>query len=1328
MRKQTKTALALCTIVAMHASQAFSQCVTLPVTEGQRVVQVRSSSELRNALSSAQPGNVITLANGTYSGNFTFGRSGKSGEPVIIRAENGGSAVFRNANITLSGDYNVLMGATLDNSQVTIRGDNNRVSRNLFRNGSASASDRYVLIHGQGNRIDHNDMGNSARRGITVRMAGGKVPSGNRIDHNYIHDFRYNQKANQGEAIQIGTNKNQHPLPFNTVIEYNLIERVEADSEGLSLKSSGNIVRFNTIQNSDANVTIRGGSNNQIVGNTINGMNAVVVYGKDNRIVGNHLRNTYLIVRAGTTTYAESIRGVHGWSRSEGAYVAGNRLEGGYIGVGTRVPGGSKRTGKDAIDTTLAGNTGRVEYGDHQGTRTVQNAENAPAATTVSRSMVGANAAGDGASGGECPSGAIPPVTDSAASGGGSPVVDGPACELPTARNSYYVSPSGNGNCSQESPCSLSGGLQRANAGDEVILLDGEYRGCIDTVRDGTMQNPITIRAQNTHGPLFRGNGSNSRSNCGINVRHSNLIIMGLRFEGHYGAIWGDSNRASNVEVRDNLISHFSYDGIRLRGRDWHIHNNVIGLSQQTAGDNGAGVSLRGNTHNNQIVNNVVYAINNDSWQVSPPVNASKYGLCFNIFAPASNNLIQGNICMAAEKSNMTIWTAEGSTHTNTNNVVRDNIWAYSEGGGFSPRDKRSNNNSFVNNLCYSTHNCAGGKGNVPGNNEILHNTTIVTEFSGPVAYSSGKDSGTYDESRIFKSNLAFSAVEHGVSHDNYLSGVQNANATYGNRHTHNLYWAPWSQENLVWSREGPFSLSSTDVVAQPQFVNPAAGDFTLADGSPGKGAGHDGADIGMRWNAHLTLGKFQSVFGLPTQTQDTPGTSATFSGLDAGREYQVYAYVPERGFYTGTEIFQVEGNRLPRDLGFAFNGSKWYSGKWYSGANRWIALGNHAVSSDGVLNVKWQHANAASRIFIRAFPTSQEAYTWVMGCVPPNLEIASSPPPAPAPEEEAKRFPWSTVISGGAAATAIIGSRLLSAPRSTVDEMGMLTAIDGSCIDYRVLPFACATPFWPDCSVVTYRLPVLAVEVIKIPGDTVIDGGTISSFVGRATSAIAKLFNVLGLMGGGGAGTASSQSNRGNLHFYHVHVWGMPDILCSSPCNICGTNESTFKPIYFSEGDPHWPSAEFTSPLLISALTDAFRLSPMGSWQQLGPVQGQVVQSSPHVAAAVAAFRGMFIGAFPAATMPPRPILSPGPSTLCMQQAWPTKKRCILAGTPPVVWDMNTYAPYGKYLFYFWKSYRKTMSYAEAQRQSACVKVPIRTLFNKMRPVEPSLSTCILP
>ena len=84
-----------------------------------RIVPVTTASELSNALSTAQAGDVIELAAGTYSGAITISADGTEANPIIVR---GASADTVTINATGS-TYGVsLMGAHVYLEHVTVSG------------------------------------------------------------------------------------------------------------------------------------------------------------------------------------------------------------------------------------------------------------------------------------------------------------------------------------------------------------------------------------------------------------------------------------------------------------------------------------------------------------------------------------------------------------------------------------------------------------------------------------------------------------------------------------------------------------------------------------------------------------------------------------------------------------------------------------------------------------------------------------------------------------------------------------------------------------------------------------------------------------------------------------------------------------------------------------------------------------------------------------------------------------------------------------------------------------------------------------------------------
>jgi len=79
------------------------------------------------------------------------------------------------------------------------------------------------------------------------------------IDHNQFLDAKRNV-TNGGEPIQIGGNAFLNgQIAANTTVEYNLFERADGDFEIISVKSSGNTIRYNKFIECDGALWLRGG-------------------------------------------------------------------------------------------------------------------------------------------------------------------------------------------------------------------------------------------------------------------------------------------------------------------------------------------------------------------------------------------------------------------------------------------------------------------------------------------------------------------------------------------------------------------------------------------------------------------------------------------------------------------------------------------------------------------------------------------------------------------------------------------------------------------------------------------------------------------------------------------------------------------------------------------------------------------------------------------------------------------------------------------------------------------------------------------------------------
>jgi hypothetical protein len=127
----------------------------------------------------------------------------------------------------------------------------------------------------------------------------------------------------------------------------------------------------------------------------------------------------------------------------------------------------------------------------------------------------------------------------------------------------FYVSPLGsNDNAgTEDSPwLTIQKGLNEVGAGDTLIVGAGTYNESLDTVRDGSAGNRITVRAQNS------GQVTVTNSGRVLDFNHAHTTFDGIRFDGQYGTsdtirvrVGADFGELTGVEVLNS-----SRDGIDL--------------------------------------------------------------------------------------------------------------------------------------------------------------------------------------------------------------------------------------------------------------------------------------------------------------------------------------------------------------------------------------------------------------------------------------------------------------------------------------------------------------------------------------------------------------------------------------------------------------------------------------------------------------------------------------------------------------------------------------------------------------------------------------------
>lgn len=274
-----------------------------------------SIEALEAAIRGLKPGVTVQVADGDYQTAHPIRLEGKHGtaeSPIVLRAEHRGQAIIGGKAGFAIKDcaYLVLEGFVLahDSEQSAVLLDSCRqvqVTRNWFRLRERSPPrhmEHWLYVIGDrsmSNRVDHNLFERKANTGSFVFVRGDDVAlvcsRHDRIDHNHFRDVVFANGENGHETIRTGGNDlGASGQSSFTTIEFNLLERCSGEEEIISLKSSDNIVRNNTLLNCRGAICLRLGNRNVVSGNFIlatdsaPGRGGVKLYGFDHRVFNNY--------------------------------------------------------------------------------------------------------------------------------------------------------------------------------------------------------------------------------------------------------------------------------------------------------------------------------------------------------------------------------------------------------------------------------------------------------------------------------------------------------------------------------------------------------------------------------------------------------------------------------------------------------------------------------------------------------------------------------------------------------------------------------------------------------------------------------------------------------------------------------------------------------------------------------------------------------------------------------------------------------------------------------------------------------------------------------
>lgn len=271
-------------------------------------VRVADPESARKAVRDAKPGDVIVLAKGRWEdADLRLDGEGEEGNPIAIRAEEPGRTIFTGASrIRLGGSHLVVSGLSLVDLSgagadwLEFRIDSKRRAKHcrvtdclFFESGDfmpEEKENRWIGLYGSGNQIDRCDLSGKKNKGATlVVWLGEEDGGGHRIVANRFGP-RPRLGQNGGETLRVGDSKTA-TIRAGCLVEGNLFNRCDGETECISNKSSGNTYRANAFLLTQGTLTLRHGNDCLVEKNVFvgggDGTGGVRVIGRGHRIVGN---------------------------------------------------------------------------------------------------------------------------------------------------------------------------------------------------------------------------------------------------------------------------------------------------------------------------------------------------------------------------------------------------------------------------------------------------------------------------------------------------------------------------------------------------------------------------------------------------------------------------------------------------------------------------------------------------------------------------------------------------------------------------------------------------------------------------------------------------------------------------------------------------------------------------------------------------------------------------------------------------------------------------------------------------------------------------------
>ena len=252
-------------------------------------VMVQSVEEFNSAVSKAQPGTTIVLANGVWQdAELLLEGNGTADAPIKLTVEEKGKVTLEGQSyLQIAGEFLHVEGLvfkngyTPTNEVISFRKNSKLLANNSrltncvidnYSNPERHEQDSWVALYGKNNRVDHNHFEGKGNRGVTLIV---RLNSKESIENNHVIESNYfgprqNLGSNGGETLRVGTSHFSMEKS-NTLVQGNYFDRCDGEHEIISNKCDQTTYKNNVFFESIGTLTMRHGDETLVEGNVFLG-------------------------------------------------------------------------------------------------------------------------------------------------------------------------------------------------------------------------------------------------------------------------------------------------------------------------------------------------------------------------------------------------------------------------------------------------------------------------------------------------------------------------------------------------------------------------------------------------------------------------------------------------------------------------------------------------------------------------------------------------------------------------------------------------------------------------------------------------------------------------------------------------------------------------------------------------------------------------------------------------------------------------------------------------------------------------------------------------